>query len=113
MKFFKAIDFDHLTVIVVFTKYDELRNKCLQDACDRYCIAHPTQRRFDIYEMPSEASSTIKADASKKFELYKEDKRKLIRQELDGDFDCVFVSNRPAGRYIWRTPCHHGSAESS
>lgn len=100
VEFFKAINFSYLTVIVVFTKCDDLWNQYLHEACAHYCRDHPEQPPFDIYEMPAEASPTIKADARKKFELAKSDKSRSIKQALEGDFDCVFVSNRPAGKFF-------------
>ena len=103
VEFFKAIDFSYLTVIVVFTKSDELRHQYLNEACIHYCKNHPEQPPFDIYEIPDKASTSVKAQGNKNFELAKLDKRKSIKEELEGDFDCVFVSNRPAGTFIKRT----------
>lgn len=100
VEFFKAINFSYLTVIVVFTNCDELRNQYLHEACARYCKDHPEHPRFDIWEIPSEASATVKADAMKNFELAKERKSRSIKEELEGDFDCLFVSNRPSGMFI-------------
>lgn len=97
---FKAIDFSFLTVIVVVTKCDELRNQYLQETCKRYRQAHPEQPECFIHEMPSEASATVKADAFQTFVLAKEDKRQSIKRELEGDFDCVVVSKTPAGMFI-------------
>ena len=103
MDFFKAIDFSYLTVIVIFTKCDELKHQYLNEACNRYCKDHPEQPRFEIYEIPDKASTTVKTRGNKNFELAKLDKCRSIREELEGDFDCVFVSDRPTCMFIKRS----------
>lgn len=92
MDFFKAVDFSYLTVIVVFTKCDELKNHYLNEACNRYSKDHPEQSPFESSDIPEDASPTVKAQGNRDFEQAKLEKCRLIKEELEGDFDCVFVS---------------------
>ena len=93
MEFFKAVDFSYLTVIVVFTKCDELKNQYLNEACNRYGKDHPEQSPFEPSDIPDDASPTVKAQGDRDFKQAKLEKCRSIKEELEGDFDCVFVSN--------------------
>lgn len=98
--FFSRIDFNRVTVILVFMQSDDLRNSCPQKARERYQARHGVRLPARASQIPpdvQQALERLEDDIFEEEKAMKVEKVKALLGEMARDLMSVFVSKYDEG----------------